>query len=98
MPADARICGPPGRRRRIVKPGLKLYVADEKSHGVTADIDPLAMKCATQQAAAARELARLQGRFSKALGPVGHERGMGRAGHRIPWHPPPPTTENPHQT
>jgi hypothetical protein len=51
--ADPRICKPPGGRARIFTLGLKLYVADEKSHRLAADIDPLAIKCAVQEAAAA---------------------------------------------
>ena len=51
--ADADICGAPVRRARIFSLGLKLYVADQKSHRLAADIDPLAIKCTVQQAAAA---------------------------------------------
>jgi hypothetical protein len=83
---DARVCKPDGPGTGIVAPVLKLYVAYKKSHGLAAYIDALAVQGAMQQAAAARQLARLQGCFTKVFRPIGHEGGVGRAGHRILRH------------
>src|SRR6202034_3280417 len=69
--------------RSIVAPILKLNLAHQISHGLTADVDALAIERALQQAAAAGKLACRQHAFAETFRPVGHERGVGRARHRI---------------
>src|ERR1700722_13707177 len=62
---------------------LHLDLPFQVDNGLPADAHAIAVERAAEGAAAARQLARLERGFAEAFRPIGHQRAMRRAGHRI---------------